>query len=40
MVKEMLFYVYLPNKKNIGYTVKYIEAVYLINNKSILSTVK
>ena len=40
MVKEILFYVYLPNKKNIGYMVKYIKTVHLINNGSILSTVK
>jgi len=40
MAKEMLFYIYLLNKKNIGYTVKYIKAVHLTNNRSILSTVK
>jgi len=40
MVKEMLFYVYPFNKKNIGYTVKCVEAVHLIDNRSILSTVK
>ena len=38
--KEMLLYIYLPNKKNIGYTVKYIKAVYLIDNRSILSTIR
>ena len=40
MAKKMLLYVYPPNKKNVGYTVKYIKAVYLIDNGSILSTVR
>ena len=40
MAKEMLFYIYLPNEKNIGYIVECVEAVYLIDDGSILSTVK
>ena len=35
----MLLYVYLPNK-NIGCTVKSIKAVYLIDDGSILSTIR
>jgi len=40
MAKEMLLYIYPPNKKNIGYTVKCVKAVHLIDNRSILSTMK
>jgi len=40
MAKEILFYIYPPNKKNIGYIVKCIKAVHLTDNGSILSTVK
>ena len=36
----MLFYIYLFNKKNKGYTVKCVKAVRLINNRFILSTIK
>ena len=35
----MLLNVYLPNK-NIGYTIKSIKAIYLIDNRSILSTIR
>jgi len=38
--KEILFYIYLFNKKNIGYIVEFIEAIYFINNRFILSTIK
>jgi len=40
MAKEILLYIYPPNKKNIGYTVKYIETVHLIDNRSILFIIK
>jgi len=40
MVKEMLLYIYPFNKKNINYIVKCIKAVHLIDDRSILSTVK
>ena len=36
----MLLYIYLPNKKNIGYIVKCVKAVHLIDNQSILSTIR
>ena len=36
----MLLYIYLPNKKNKGYIVKYIKAVRLTDNRSILSTIR
>ena len=36
----MLLYVYLPNNKNIGYTVKSIKAIYLIDNGFMLSTIR
>ena len=36
----MLLYTYPPNKENKGYMVKYIKAVQLTNNRTILFTVK
>ena len=36
----MLLYAYPPNEKNNGYTVEYIKAVQLINDGSMLSTIK
>ena len=36
----MLLYVYPPNDKNMGYIVKSIKAIYLINNGFILSTIR
>ena len=40
MAKEMLFYTYPPNKKNIGYIVKCIKAIHFTDNRSILSIIK
>jgi len=36
----MLLYVYPPNNKNIGYIVKSVKAVYLINNRFMLFTIR
>jgi len=38
--KKMLLYVYPPNKKSMGYIVKCVKAVHLINNGSMLSTIR
>jgi len=38
--EKMLLYVYLFNKKNKGYTVECIEAVQLIDNRFMLSTIR
>jgi len=38
--EEILLYIYLFNKKNKGYTVKYIKAVRPIDDRSILSTIR
>jgi len=38
--EKILLYIYPPNNKNIGYKVKSIKAIYLIDNGFILSTIR